>query len=172
MCKVMFCFLLNLPPLLSLFYSSLLVYSLCFLALFTDLYLFCLLLQIIFIALHFSYTILLCFFFYDVITLFEVFSHDITLHLWQAKSAMLLSSRKQFPPSDNPWKHVYDPEDRDAIDFKMWNSLIGIILMGTIMGWSASTYVPLLPGWLGALGSASFLGYSGTLKDSRGDVLR
>jgi hypothetical protein len=85
---------------------------------------------------------------------------------------MLLSSRKQFPPSDNPWKHVYDPEDRDAIDFKMWNSLIGIILMGTIMGWSASTYVPLLPGWLGALGSASFLGYSGTLKDSRGDVLR
>lgn len=85
---------------------------------------------------------------------------------------MLLSSRKQFPPSDNPWKHIYDPEDRDAIDFKMWNSLIGVILVGTVMGWSASTYVPLLPGWLGALGTASFLGYSGTLKDSRGDVLR
>ena len=44
--------------------------------------------------------------------------------------------------------------------------------MGTITGWSISAYVPLFPGWLGALGGASSLGYLGTLKDPRGDMLR
>jgi hypothetical protein len=85
---------------------------------------------------------------------------------------MLLSSRKQFPASDNPWQHVYEPEDRDAVDFKMWNALIGVVLLGTVSGWSVSGYVPLLPGWFGALGGASLLGYLGTLKDSKGDILR
>ena len=85
---------------------------------------------------------------------------------------MMLSSRKQFPETDNPWQYVYDPEVKDSINFKMWNSLIGIVMLGTIVGWIGSTYVPLLPGWLGALGLASFLGYLGTLKDALGDMLR
>ena len=91
---------------------------------------------------------------------------------FQAKAATLLSSRKQFPPTENPWKHVYYPEDKDSVNFKMWNSLIGIVVIGTLTGWSVSTYVPLLPGWLGAVGCAGFLGYLGTLKDSLGDMLR
>ena len=85
---------------------------------------------------------------------------------------MLMSERNQFPRTDNPWQYVHDPRDPESVDFKMWNSLIGVVLMGTITGWSISAYIPLFPGWLGALGGASFLGYSGTLKDSRGDILR
>ena len=85
---------------------------------------------------------------------------------------MLMSERNQFPRTDNPWQYVHDPRDPESVDFKMWNSLMGVVLMGTITGWSISSYVPLFPGWLGALGGASFFGYSGTLKDSRGDILR
>ena len=61
---------------------------------------------------------------------------------------------------------------KGSVDFKMFNSLIGVVLLGTILGWVSSTYVPLLPGWLGALGTAGFLGYLGTLKDAIGDMLR
>ena len=90
----------------------------------------------------------------------------------QAKSALMLSPRKLFPATENPWQHVYNPDVKGSVDFKMLNSLIGVVLLGTLLGWTGSTYVPLLPGWLGALGSAVFLAYLGTLKDAMGDMLR
>mmetsp|Transcript_10318 Transcript_10318/g.9966 ORF Transcript_10318/g.9966 Transcript_10318/m.9966 type:complete len:388 (+) Transcript_10318:182-1345(+) len=90
----------------------------------------------------------------------------------QVTATVMATSRKPFPPSENPWKYNYDPEVKGSIKFKMINSIVGIILCGTVIGWSISRYVPLLPGWLGAVTSAAFLGYLGTLKDSIGDVLR
>jgi hypothetical protein len=58
----------------------------------------------------------------------------------------MASSRKPFPPSENPWKYNYDPDVKGSIKFKMINSIVGIILCGTVIGWSISRYVPLLPG--------------------------
>jgi hypothetical protein len=58
----------------------------------------------------------------------------------------MASSRKPFPPSENPWKYNYDPDVKGSIKFKMVNSIVGVILCGTVIGWSISKYIPLLPG--------------------------
>jgi hypothetical protein len=58
----------------------------------------------------------------------------------------MASSRKPFPPSENPWKYNYDPDVKGSTKFKMVNSIVGVILCGTIIGWSISKYIPLLPG--------------------------
>ena len=90
----------------------------------------------------------------------------------QVKAACLLSARKPFPPSENPWSYVYDPDVSCSIQFKMTNCLMGIIFGGAFCGWSIARSIPLFPTWLGALLLASCCGYLGTVRDSRGDLLR
>ena len=90
----------------------------------------------------------------------------------QVKAACLLSARKPFPPSENPWSYVYDPNVTGSIQFKMTNCLMGIIFGGAFCGWSVARSIPLFPTWLGALLLASCCGYLGTVRDSRGDLLR
>ena len=90
----------------------------------------------------------------------------------QIKAACLLSIRKPFPPSENPWSYVYDPNVPESIQFKMTNCLMGIIFGGAFCGWTIARSIPLFPTWLGALLLASCCGYLGTIRDSRGDLLR
>ena len=90
----------------------------------------------------------------------------------QVKAALSLSIRKPFPPTDNPWSYVHDPEQPGSVQFKMISCLLGIIFGGAFCGWSLARSIPLFPGWLGALSLAAFCGYLGTVRDPRGDLLR
>ena len=90
----------------------------------------------------------------------------------QVKAALSLAGRKPFPPVDNPWSYVHDPEQPGSIQFKMINCLLGIIFGGAFCGWSLARSIPFFPGWLGALSLASCCGYLGTIRDPRGDLLR
>ena len=90
----------------------------------------------------------------------------------QFKAALLLSNRKPFPPAENPWSYVYDPDQPGSLEFRMMNCLLCIVFGGAFLGWSVARSIPLVPGWLGALLLASFCGYLGTVRDPRGDLLR
>lgn len=90
----------------------------------------------------------------------------------QLKGMLMIGERRQFPPfTDNPWK--YKPlEDDVDLEFKMTNALLGLILSGAFIGWKIAKQIPFFPGWIGALGGSSMLGYAGTFRDGRGDMLR
>lgn len=90
----------------------------------------------------------------------------------QFKAALVLSNRKPFPPAENPWSYVYNPDLPGSVDFKMMNCLVFIVFGGAFLGWSVARSIPLFPGWLGALLLASCCGYLGTVRDPRGDLLR
>jgi hypothetical protein len=90
----------------------------------------------------------------------------------QFKAALLLSNRKPFPPAENPWSYIYDPDQPGSLEFKMMNCLLCIVFGGAFLGWSIARSIPLFPGWLGALLLASSCGYLGTVRDPRGDLLR
>ena len=85
----------------------------------------------------------------------------------------MLAERRPFPPgvSSNPWR--YAPADGEVdLQFSMTAALLGVVLAGAYLGWLLARPVPLLPGWIGAIGGAAVLGYSATLRDRRGDMLR
>jgi len=54
----------------------------------------------------------------------------------------------------------------------MTSALLGVLLCAAYAGWLLARWIPLLPNWLGALGSAATVGYAATLPDGRGDLLR
>ena len=83
----------------------------------------------------------------------------------------MLSPRKPFPASENPWKYAPKPDSND-IEFSMIRVVIGTILFGGITGSIISGPIPLFPGWLGVLIGAVSFGYIATTQDSRGDLLR
>lgn len=84
---------------------------------------------------------------------------------------MLLTERRPFPRAKNPWKYVPGDEE-GAIEFSMMSCMISMILWGALVGWLVSKPIPLVPGWIGALTGSSFIGYSTTLQNGRGDFLR
>lgn len=84
---------------------------------------------------------------------------------------MGVSERQQFPPCRNPWQ--YYPTDGEAdLQFRMFSTLLSVVLLSAYLGWLVARPVPLLPNWMGALGSAAAVGYATTLTDSTGDLLR
>jgi hypothetical protein len=83
----------------------------------------------------------------------------------------MLSQRKPFPPSENPWKYAPRPDTND-IEFSMIRVLMATILFGGIVGSIISGPIPLFPGWLGTLIGASGFGFISTTHDSRGDLIR
>ena len=54
----------------------------------------------------------------------------------------------------------------------MTYTLLSIVLAGSGLGSIIARYIPLVPGWIGAIIGAVSLGYSSTFNDNRGDVLR
>eukprot|EP01036_Dinobryon_divergens_P025491 gene25491-34043_t len=89
------------------------------------------------------------------------------------KGLLMLGERRNFPPfTENPWKYFPSDGEDDVLNFKMMNTLIGLVLSGAVIGWKIAKQIPLLPGWIGAIGGASSLGYGGTMRDGRGDMLR
>ena len=100
------------------------------------------------------------------------FKNFVTKFVSQLKGLFMLGERRNFPPfTENPWKYFPSEED-NVLEFKMMNTLIGLVMSGAIIGWKIAKQIPLLPGWIGAIGGASSLGYGGTLRDGRGDMLR
>lgn len=101
----------------------------------------------------------------------------------QINAALLLSSRKNFPPgATNPWRYnpakLADEDDlngeevHEIIRFSMTNTLLTIAVVGAIIGSWIAKPIPLFPSWLGAILSGVFLSYFSTLSDARGDLLR
>lgn len=82
-----------------------------------------------------------------------------------------LSSRRPFPPGNNPWQY-YPAEGEPDLQFGMMSVLASAVLSAAYMGWLVGRIVPLLPNWIGALSAACSAGYLTTLQDGRGDMLR
>ena len=89
----------------------------------------------------------------------------------QFQATLMLKNRAIFPASENPWS--YTPRaDTNDVPFNMMSALIGIVLAGGWIGWMCVKPIPLFPNWIGAVSGAAFFGYLGTLKDTKGDLLR
>ena len=96
----------------------------------------------------------------------------ITTFVSQSKGMLMLGERRNFPPfTENPWKYI-PIEGEDDLEFKMMNAIIGLVISGAFIGWRIAKMIPFFPGWIGAIGGASVLGYGGTFRDGRGDMLR
>jgi hypothetical protein len=54
----------------------------------------------------------------------------------------------------------------------MYTTLIAVTLVSASIGSSLAKPIPLFPNWIGALLAGGFCGYSATLRDGRGDLLR
>ena len=88
------------------------------------------------------------------------------------RGAFNLTNRRPYPPSENPWSHRFNPDDPNSIQFSMYSTLLAIMLLGSTLGSNLAKPIPLFPSWIGALGAAGFCGYTSTLRDGRGDLLR
>ena len=87
------------------------------------------------------------------------------------RSLLMLSVRRPFPPTDNPWKYG-EPPRGTGIPFSMMNVMIGVVVSGFFTGWSVSKLIPFFPSWLGSIGFAVVFGYQCTLRDAKGDLFR
>ena len=87
-------------------------------------------------------------------------------------ASMNLSTRKNYPPTDNPWSYKEVPGDPNYIPFNMYSTILSVMLISSYIGSNAVRPIPLFPNWIGALISAVFSGYACTFRDSRGDLLR
>lgn len=90
----------------------------------------------------------------------------------KAASALNMRRRTPFPQSENPWRYTYDAADPVSVDFSMTRAMMGVSVIGVLLGWSVAKQIPLLPGWIGALGGGGVFAYYSTVRDSRGDLLR
>ena len=87
------------------------------------------------------------------------------------KSIMRAGPRCPFPPAigrigdedydDNPW--AYRPIYEDDVEFRMLQSLIAMVFIGSICGGT----LPIIPSWLGALIGAATFAFMTTLRDSK-----
>lgn len=82
-----------------------------------------------------------------------------------------MSERQPFPPCRNPWQY-FPAQGEPDLQFRMFSTLLSMVLLGAYTGWLVVRPVPLLPNWLGALGAAGAVGYATTLPDGTGDLLR
>jgi hypothetical protein len=82
-----------------------------------------------------------------------------------------LARRRPFPPCSNPWQY-FPLEGEEDLGFSMFSTLASMVVIGAYSGWLLVRPVPLLPNWLGAVAGAGLLGYTTTVRDGRGDMLR
>jgi hypothetical protein len=72
----------------------------------------------------------------------------ILLHfVYVVYSIFVVSKRRAFPPSDNPWKYV--PEGPQDPEFRMTSALVSVVLVGSWVGWMITSLIPLVPNFLG-----------------------
>ena len=90
---------------------------------------------------------------------------------YQLKTLVMLAERRPYPPCENPWKYQAFEGDSHS-DFSMTPALLAVTFGGGLLGWMGAKPIPLLPGWIGAVGTAACFGYVATIPDSRGDMLR
>ena len=63
----------------------------------------------------------------------------------------MMGERRLFPPNtENPWQYI--PSDEVDLKFNMMNTIIGVVLCGTVVGWKIAKSIPFFPGWIGAIG--------------------
>lgn len=98
------------------------------------------------------------------------FTQFIPDFIKQLQASLTLSPRKPFPPAESPWS--YKAVEEGDVDFSMLNTLLTLVVLGGMLGWSVVKPIPLFPSWLGAILLGSVVGYSSTFADSRGDLLR
>ena len=94
--------------------------------------------------------------------------YPTTVHL---KAIIKAGPRKPFPPvfgrpgdedyNDNPW--AYRPIYVDDVEFRMTQTLIAMIFVGTLCGGN----LPLIPTWLGALAGAASFAFLTTMRDAK-----
>jgi hypothetical protein len=89
----------------------------------------------------------------------------------QGKALLQLARRRPFPPCSNPWQY-FPLEGEEDLGFSMFSTLVSMVVIGAYGGWLIVRLIPLLPNWLGAVAGASVLGYTSTVRDGRGDMLR
>mmetsp|Transcript_48706 Transcript_48706/g.72308 ORF Transcript_48706/g.72308 Transcript_48706/m.72308 type:complete len:520 (-) Transcript_48706:123-1682(-) len=88
------------------------------------------------------------------------------------KAMLRMRERTPFPPilmednDDNPW--AYKPIYEEDVEFQMLQSLIIMVLVGSVCGGN----LPLVPKWMGALGGAAFGAFVTTRRDAKGDLAR
>lgn len=82
----------------------------------------------------------------------------------------MLSSRRPFPPTENPWQYRDSPNS--DLSFNMLNTLLTLSFLGFVFGWNIVKPIPLFPSWLGGLIVMAMITFSGTIADGRGDILR
>ena len=99
-------------------------------------------------------------------------SSTLSEFFFYLRGAFNLTQRRPYPPSENPWAHRFDPDDPNSIQFGMYSTILAIMLLGSTIGSNIAKQIPLFPTWIGALGAAGFCGYTSTLRDGRGDLLR
>ena len=92
--------------------------------------------------------------------------------LGQLRPMVRLAPRRPFPPVENPWAYVRaSPSD---IEFSMTKTLVAVVFVGALYGYLLSNFLSLffLPAWLLALAGGGVGGYTATLRDGRGDMIR
>lgn len=83
----------------------------------------------------------------------------------------VVADRRPFPPGSSPWR--YRPqEDEEDLGFSMLSVLFVVAFSSGYLGWNLSKPIPLIPSWLFGLLAAIIGGYSSTLQDTIGDLLR
>lgn len=83
----------------------------------------------------------------------------------QLKALVLLADRRPFPPERGS-------EDEDSVRYNLINTMICLLLLGSMFGWNLSKPIPLFPNWLGGIIGAAVLTYASTFGDSKGDFIR
>lgn len=92
--------------------------------------------------------------------------------LGQLRPMVRLAPRRPFPPVENPWAYVRaSPSD---IEFSMTKTLVAVVFVGALYGYLLASAISLffLPAWLLALIGGGIGGYTATLRDGRGDMVR
>jgi hypothetical protein len=90
----------------------------------------------------------------------------------QLLAASMLSTRKPFPPVENPWtcKDVLDSSS--GVPFSMINSILSMVFVAMFVGYAFFDRVPFFPAWIGGLATSLVTGYTTTTRNGKGDFLR
>jgi hypothetical protein len=88
----------------------------------------------------------------------------------QLSASLGLGKRKAYPPGPNPWR--YQPQSSSDPAFNVYLSGICVILAASVLGNMLVRPIPLFPGWIGSLMSATCIAYIYTFRTPHGDLLR